>query len=57
MDERILRLWDKAEQAIDRNDNDQADSYRTLANTVAYQRRKEARSLERELYYLRETND
>ncbi|WP_396657136.1 hypothetical protein [Microbacterium oxydans] len=57
MDDRILRLWDKAEQAIDRNDNDQADSYRTLANTVAYQRRKEARSLERELYYLRDNND
>lgn len=52
MDERTLRLWDKAEAAIDRNDNDQAESYRTLANTIIYQRRKEARALERTLEYV-----
>lgn len=49
MDERIERLWDKAEAAIDRNDTDQAEEYRILANTIAYQRRKEARELYRTL--------
>lgn len=52
MDDRVERLWEKAEAAIDRNDNDQADSYRTLANTIIYQRRKEARALERALDYI-----
>lgn len=49
MDERITRLMQKAEDAIDRGDNDQAESYRVLANTIAYHRRKEARELERAL--------
>lgn len=52
MDDRILRLWDKAEAAIERNDNDQTESFRTLANTIAYQRRKEARELTRALEYV-----
>lgn len=57
MDDRILRLWDKAEAAIERNDNDQAESFRVLANTIAYQRRKEARELNRALEYAGETDD
>lgn len=52
MDDRIERLWDKAEAAIDRNDTDQAEEYRVLANTVAYQRRKEAREMNRALEYV-----
>jgi len=54
MDERIERLWDKAEAATDRNDTDQAEEYRILANTVAYQRRKEARELNRTLEVTRD---
>lgn len=57
MDDRVERLWDKAEAAIDRNDNDQAESYRTLAGHVAWHRRKEARELERSLDYVREEAD
>lgn len=57
MDERVERLWDKAEAAIDRNDSDQAEEYRTLAGHVAWRRRKEARELERSLDYVREEAD
>ena len=47
VDERVERLLTKAEEAIDRNDTDQADAYRVLAAQVSYLRRKEARELER----------
>jgi hypothetical protein len=47
VDERVERLLNKAEEAIDRNDTDQADAYRVLAAQVSYLRRKEARELER----------
>lgn len=47
MDERVERLLNKAEAAIDRDDGDQADAYRVLAAQVSYLRRKEARELER----------
>ncbi len=47
VDERVERLLNKAEDAIDRNDTDQADAYRVLAAHVSYLRRKEARELER----------
>lgn len=47
MDERVERLLNKAEQATDRNDLDQAEQYRVLAGHVAYLRRKEARELDR----------
>lgn len=49
MDERIERLPNKAEEAIDRNDTDQADAYRILASQTAYLRRKEAKELNRAL--------
>lgn len=49
MDERIERLLNKAEEAIDRNDTDQAESYRVLAGHVSYLRRKEAKALNRAL--------
>ena len=49
MDERVERLLNKAEEAIDRNDTDQADAYRILASQVSYLRRKEARELNRAL--------
>lgn len=47
MDDRVERLLNKAEQAIDHNDTDQADAYRILAAQVSYLRRKEARELDR----------
>jgi hypothetical protein len=47
MDERVERLLNKAEEAIDRNDIDQADSYGQLASRTSYLRRKEARELDR----------
>ena len=47
VDERVERLLNKAEAAIDRDDTDQADAYRVLAAQVSYLRRKEARELER----------
>jgi hypothetical protein len=49
MDERIERLLNKAEEAIDRNDVDQADAYRVLASQTAYLRRKEAKALNKAL--------
>ncbi|RUQ06699.1 hypothetical protein D8M34_06670 [Microbacterium sp. HSID17254] len=51
MDERVERLWQKAEDAIDRNDTDQAEEYRVLAGHIAWHRRKEARELNRTLAY------
>lgn len=45
LEDRVDRLITKAEQAIDRGDLEQADTYRTLAGHVAYLRRKEAREL------------
>lgn len=47
MDERIERLWDKSEAAIDRNEIEQADTYRVLAGHIGWMRRKEARELNR----------
>lgn len=52
MDDRVIRLWDKAEAAIDINNTDQAEAYRTLAGHVAWHRRKDARELERTLDYV-----
>lgn len=57
MDERVTRLWDKAEAAIDRNDTDQAEAYRGLAGHVAWHRRKDARELERALSYVHEDEE
>lgn len=54
MDDRIERLWQKAEDAIDRNDTDQAEEYRVLAGHIAWHRRKEARELNRALTYAHE---
>ena len=47
LEDRVDRLITKAEQAIDRGDLEQADTYRVLASHVAYLRRKEARELDR----------
>lgn len=47
MDERIERLLQKAEEAIDRNDADQADSYAMLASRVSYLRKQEAKAMNR----------
>lgn len=47
MDDRVTRLWDKSEAAIDRNEIEQADTYRVLAGHIAWHRRKEARELNR----------
>jgi hypothetical protein len=49
MVDRITRLMDKAEQAADRNDLEQADSYRVLADQAAYHARKEVKALNRML--------
>lgn len=54
MDDRTERLLQKAEEAIDRNDTDQADSYAMLASRVSYLRRKEARELNRTLEVTRD---
>ncbi|MDH5168145.1 hypothetical protein P5X63_18295, partial [Microbacterium sp. RD02] len=56
MDDRIERLWQKAEDAIDRNDTDQAEEYRVLAGHIAWHRRKEARELNRTLEHVREAD-
>ncbi|KTS90683.1 hypothetical protein NS183_07825 [Microbacterium testaceum] len=47
IDDRVERLLTKAEEATDRNDLDQAETYRVLAGHAAYLRRKEARDLNR----------
>ena len=47
IDDRVERLLNKAEDAIDRGELEQADTYRSLAGHVAYLRRKEARELDR----------
>lgn len=57
MDERVERLWGKAEAAIDRNDNEQADSYRSLAGHVAWHRRKDAREMDRAFEYVRQEDE
>jgi hypothetical protein len=49
MDDRVERLLNKAEQATDRNDLDQAEQYRVLASNVAYLRKQEAKMLARTL--------
>ncbi|MEW1705969.1 hypothetical protein AB0230_01900 [Microbacterium sp. NPDC089190] len=47
LDDRVERLLAKAEQATDRNDLDQAETYRVLAGHAAYLSRREARDLNR----------
>jgi hypothetical protein len=47
MDERIERLLDKAEKAVDEDNIDAADTYAALASRVSYIRRKEAREMSR----------
>ena len=49
MDDRIERLLQKAETAIDGNNIDQADAYRQLAGHIDYLRRREAKQLARML--------
>lgn len=49
MDDRVERLWDKAEAAIDRGDIEQAEEYRYLSNLVTYRRRQEAKDLNRHI--------
>ena len=49
MDERIERLIQKAETAIDQNNIDQAEAYRVLAANVNYLRKQEAKALNRTL--------
>lgn len=49
MDDRTLRLWDKAEAAIDRGDIEAAEEYRYLSNLITYRRRQEAKDLNRTL--------
>lgn len=55
MDERVERLLNKAEEAADRNDLEQAETFATLAGHVSYLRRREARELERTLHLGTET--
>ena len=50
LEDRVDRLLSKAEQAVDRGDLDQAESYRILASQTAYLRRKEARELDRMMH-------
>src|SRR5690606_13618710 len=45
MDERIERLWGKAEDAIDRGDIEQAEEYRYLTNAITLQRHREAKAM------------
>lgn len=45
MDDRVERLLNKAEEAIDRNDLDQAEAFRYLASQTAYLRRREAKDM------------
>jgi len=52
LDDRVDRLLTKAEQAIDRGDLDQAESYQGLAGQIAYLNRREARDLERMLTHI-----
>lgn len=47
LDDRVDRLLTKAEDAADRNDLEQAETFRTLAAHVAYLNRREARDIER----------
>lgn len=47
MDDRVTRLFDKAEAAADRNDLDQAETYRVLASNYDYLRRREAKDMNR----------
>lgn len=47
MDDRVLRLMDKAEQAADRGDTEQADTFRVLAGQAAYFARQEVKMLNR----------
>lgn len=49
MDERVERLLQKAEEAIDRSETDNAEAYAMLAARTAYLRRKEAREMNRAL--------
>lgn len=56
LNERVNRLLDKAEQAADRGDLDQAETFRTLAGHAAYLNRKEARDMERTLAYVLEND-
>lgn len=52
INERVNRLLDKAEQAADRGDLDQAETFRILADQAAYLNRKEARAMERAFAYV-----
>lgn len=45
MDERIERLWGKAEDAIDRGDIEQAEEYRFLTHAITHQRHREAKAM------------
>lgn len=47
MDDRVTRLWGKAEAAIDHNEIEQAEEYRYLANHVAHWGRQEVKDLNR----------
>lgn len=48
MDERVERLLEKAEAAIDRSETDNAEAYAMLASRVSYLSRKEAKMLNRQ---------
>lgn len=45
MDDRIERLWDKAEKAIDADNIEAAEEYRALSHAITTQRRLEAKDM------------
>ncbi len=47
IDDRVSRLLDKAERAIDDNNIEQSDAYASLASRARYIRAKEAKDLAR----------
>ena len=47
MDERIIRLLDKAEAALDRGEDDIAEGFRILAVQTSYLRKQAAKELDR----------
>jgi hypothetical protein len=50
MDERTERLLNKAEQAIDRSETDNAEAYRILASQAFYMKRKDSRDTDRKFH-------
>lgn len=54
LDDRVECLLQKAEEAADRNDLDQSETYRILADHAAYLRHREARDVKREFSFLKE---